>query len=140
MSWENFLEQLKREYCLKRHLLEINNEFQNLKKGNISIIKYATTFSNKVNLVSHLFPTKLSRMEKFANGLPVDCGLNVKLVTTLKSAICATKNVEIQFKEKIWKRLELERKKGLKGLQSLIIQDYFPNLAPMIRSQRMTKG
>lgn len=33
ISWEKFLMQLMEEYCSERHLLEIANEFQNLKKG-----------------------------------------------------------------------------------------------------------
>ena len=40
MSWEDFLVQLKMQYCSEQDLLEINNEFQNLKKGKMSVIEY----------------------------------------------------------------------------------------------------
>lgn len=54
ISWENFLVQLKEEYYSKRDLLEIENEFQNLKKGKMIVREYATTFFEKIKLVTYL--------------------------------------------------------------------------------------
>lgn len=69
MSWEEFLEQLKSEYLSKRDLLRIYNEFQNLKKGEMSVSQYIVAFLEKMELVPYLTPTELSNVEKFANGL-----------------------------------------------------------------------
>ena len=51
MSWEDFLVQLKMQYCYEQDLLEINNKFQNLKKGRMSVTGYAASFTEKMNLV-----------------------------------------------------------------------------------------
>ena len=86
--------QLRMQYCSEQDLLEINNEFQNLKKGRMSIIEYAVSFTEKMKLVPYLVPTELSKVNKFANGLLVGFGPMVKQATTLKAAIWAAKNVK----------------------------------------------
>lgn len=78
MSYENHLEEPKEQYCSKQDLLEINNEFQNLKKGKMSAIEYAATFEEKMKLVPYLIPTKLLKMNKFANALPADFSRTVE--------------------------------------------------------------
>lgn len=115
MSWEDFLVQLKMQYCSEQDLLEINNEFQNLKKGKMSVTEYATSFIEKMKLVPHLVPTELSKVNKFALGLLADFGLMVKKNTTLKAAIWATKNVETQIREKGLERAEVGEKKKFDG-------------------------
>ena len=65
MSWEDFVVQLKLQYCSEQDLLEINNEFQNLKKGKLSVTKYATSFTEKMKLIPYLIPTELSNVNKF---------------------------------------------------------------------------
>lgn len=84
MFWEKFLEELNRKYCTEQDLLEINNEFQNLKKGKMSVSEYDATFTKKIKLVHSLVATKLSNVNTFSMGLPVDFGPMVKLATTLK--------------------------------------------------------
>ena len=66
---------MKRQHCSEQDLLEINNEFQNLKKEKLSVTKYAASF------------TEFSKVKKLGNGLLVDYDPMVKLVTTLKVAI-----------------------------------------------------
>lgn len=87
LSLENFMEQLQREYCSKRDILKINNELQNLKKGNMSISEYVVAFIENIKLFSYLVPTILSKIDKFANGLPIDYGSKMKLATNLKETI-----------------------------------------------------
>ena len=115
MSWEEFVVQLKMQYCSEQDLLEINNEFQNLKKGKLSITEYATSFTEKMKLIPYLVPTELSKVNKFANGLPADFGPIVKQATTLKAAIWAAKNVETQIKEKGLERAEVGEKRKHEG-------------------------
>lgn len=85
---------MKREYCSERDLLEITNEFQNLKKEEMSVSKYTTTFLEKMELVPYLNLDGISKVEKFANGLPKDFGSMVKLATTLEVAIQVAKSLE----------------------------------------------
>ena len=53
----------------------------------MSIDDYAATFTEKMMLFPYLVRTELSKIEKFANGLPADFGPTVKIATTLKSAV-----------------------------------------------------
>lgn len=57
-------------YYSEIDLIDLNNEFQNLMKGRMSIDDYATAFTEKMNLFQYLVPTELAKIEKFANGLP----------------------------------------------------------------------
>ena len=65
----------------------------------MSINKYATTFTKNMKLVPHLVATKLPKVNKFTIGLPADYGPTMKLETTLKAAIKATRNVETHIEE-----------------------------------------
>ena len=115
MSWESFLEQLKMQYCSEIDLIDLNNEFQNMKKGKLSIDDYATTFTEKMKLFPYLVPSELSKIERFANGLPADFGPTVKMATTLKTAVRAAKNVETQLKERGLERNEVGEKRKMEG-------------------------
>lgn len=115
MSWDEFLEQLKMQYCSEIDMIDLNNEFQNLKKGRMSIDDYAAVFMEKMKLFPYRVPTELSKIEKFANGLPADFGPTVKMATTLKSAVRAAKNVETQQKERGLERTEVGEKRKFDG-------------------------
>lgn len=81
-----------------------------------------------------MVPTNLSKIEKFANGLPTDFGPIVKLATTLKAAIWADKNAEIQIREQGLEKAEAEEKRKFEGFQGPIIKVYFQMLTPTTRS------
>lgn len=49
MCWEDFHVQMKEEYCSVRDLLKIGNEFQNLKKGKLSVREYTATFTERMD-------------------------------------------------------------------------------------------
>lgn len=53
----------------------------------MSVEEYVAVLTEKMMLVSDLVPTELSKIEKFANGLPMDFGPIVKLATTFEAAI-----------------------------------------------------
>ena len=115
MSWEDFVEQLKMQYCSEQDLLEISNEFQNLKKGKLNVTEYAASFTEKMKFIPYLVPTELSKVNKFALGLPADYGPMVKQTTTLKVAIWAARNVETQIREKGLERSEVGEKRKFEG-------------------------
>ncbi|XP_023763492.1 uncharacterized protein LOC111911959 [Lactuca sativa] len=100
MSREAFMEQLKLQYCLEVDLIDLNNEFHNLKKRKMSVDDSDTASTERMKLFPYLVPTKLSKIEKFANRLPSDFGQTVKMATTLKIAVRAAKNVKTQLREK----------------------------------------
>lgn len=111
MSREDFLIQLKREYCSEKDLMEITNEFQNLKKGEINVSQYATTLMEMMELVPYLTPTKQSKVERFANGLPMDFGPMVNIATTLEKTIRVAKSLEDIAKEITIDKVEVGRKR-----------------------------
>ena len=59
----------------------------------MSVSEYATSFTEKMKLVPYLVPNELSKVNKFANGLPADFGLMVKQAISLKATIWEAKNV-----------------------------------------------
>ena len=50
MSWEALLEQLKMQYCSEVDLIDLNYEFQNLKKWKMNVDVYVTAFTEKMKL------------------------------------------------------------------------------------------
>lgn len=76
----------KKGILIRKRPFEISNEFQNLKKGDMSVSDYAVVFTEKMKLVSHLVPAE-SKVERFVNRLPTAFGPMVKLATTLEVAI-----------------------------------------------------
>ena len=50
--------------CSEIDLIDLNNEFQNLKKEKMSIDDYATAFTENMKLFPYLVPTELSKIEK----------------------------------------------------------------------------
>ena len=60
-------------------------------------------------------PTKIYKIERFANGLPVDFGPTVKMATTLKTIVGEVKNVETQLREKVLERTKVGEKRNFDG-------------------------
>lgn len=104
----------------------------------MSFSKYASTFIEKMKLDSHLVPTKLSKIEKFVNGLPTNYGPTVKLETTLKAAMWAAKNLEIHIRDKGVEKARNWEKGSLKDLQFLINNVGFQILSLRTRSMGVT--
>ncbi|KAL7586601.1 hypothetical protein Lser_V15G39682 [Lactuca serriola] len=68
-----------------------------------------------MKLIPYLVPTELSKVNKFARGLPADFGPMVKQEITLKVAIWAAKNVETQIRQKGLERSEVGEKRKFDG-------------------------
>ena len=81
----------------------------------MSVDEYVTSFTEKMKLFPYLVPTELSKIDRFANGLPANFGATVKMATTLKASIRAAKNVEIQLREKGLERVEVGEKRRFVG-------------------------
>lgn len=115
MSWETFTKHLKMQYYSEIDLIELNNKFQNLKKGKISVDEYVTAFTDRMKLFPYLVPTKLSKIDRFANGLPAVFGPMVKMATTLKTAVREAKNIETQIRERGLEKNKAGEKKKFEG-------------------------
>ena len=115
MPWEAFLVELKKRFCTERDLLQLQNEFLNLKKEKMSIDEYVAAFSEKLEFSLHLIPNELAKVDKFAAGLPSDYSVAVRTATTFQSAVWAAKYVENQLKEKASERAEAGEKRKFGG-------------------------
>lgn len=94
------------------------NEFQNLKKGQMSVIEYATTFNEKMELVPYLIPTELSKKDKFANGLPTDFSPSVKSANTVEAAVQVARSLDIIIKGRTTNKVKVgEKMKGERILE-----------------------
>ena len=66
-----------------------------------------------MKLVPYLVPIELSKVNKFASGLPTDFGPTIKLATTLKTTIWAARNVGTQIRQKRLEKAEAGEKRKL---------------------------
>ncbi|KAI3702757.1 hypothetical protein L6452_28509 [Arctium lappa] len=82
LSWSTFKEKLLEEYCNERSLDRIKDEFQNLKKGGISVREYSRLFMDKLGFVGHLVPTKKDKIKAYIKGLPSDMMPMVRVTKT----------------------------------------------------------
>lgn len=60
----------------------------------MSVEEYTKKFANMIPFVTIAYPTKHSRINRFANGLPWEYELEVKCAATLDDAIINARNVE----------------------------------------------
>ncbi|KAI3773112.1 hypothetical protein L6452_04311 [Arctium lappa] len=89
LSWSTFKEKLLEEYCNERSLDRIKEEFQNLKKGGMSVRVYNRLFIDKLGFVGRLVPTEKDKINAYIKGLPSDM-MSMVLVTktsTLREAM-----------------------------------------------------
>lgn len=68
-----------------------------------------------MKLVPHVVPTKLTKVDKFSNGLPTDFGPMAKLIRTLKEAIWSGRNVDTQIRDNGLDRMEVGEKMKFEG-------------------------
>lgn len=77
----------------------------------MSVSEYATAFTKKMKSVSQLIPTETSEVERFANGLPTDFILMVKLATTLETDIRISKSLEDMINGRTTTQAKVGKKK-----------------------------
>ncbi|KAI3771393.1 hypothetical protein L6452_02557 [Arctium lappa] len=82
LSWSTFKEKLLEEYCNERSLDRIKDEFQNLKKGGMSVREYSRLFMDKLGFVGHLVPTEKDKIKAYIKGLPSDMMSMVRVTKT----------------------------------------------------------
>lgn len=81
----------------------------------MSISEYVAAFTEKIKLVPYMVPTKLSKVNNFSSGLPMDFHLIVRLATNLKAVIWVARNVETQIRKKGLEKAKNGEKMKLEG-------------------------
>ncbi|KAI3702884.1 hypothetical protein L6452_28637 [Arctium lappa] len=82
LSWSTFKKKLLEEYCNERSLDRIKDEFQNLKKGGMSVREYNRLFMDKLGFVGLLVPTEKDKIKAYIKGLPSDMMSMVRVTKT----------------------------------------------------------
>ncbi|PWA43778.1 hypothetical protein CTI12_AA531610 [Artemisia annua] len=72
----------------------IEREFISLQNGNISIDKYNTAFTEKLQFAMRLCPHEKSKVDRYVQGLPYEYRIAVRIRNTLEEAMDASKVVE----------------------------------------------
>ncbi|KAI3718287.1 hypothetical protein L6452_19151 [Arctium lappa] len=78
LAWPTFKKKIMKKYCNERALDKIEEEFKNLKKGNMSVVDYAKQFLDKLNIVEHLATDEGSKIKAFVKGLHVEIKTGVR--------------------------------------------------------------
>ncbi|KAI3758507.1 hypothetical protein L6452_06072 [Arctium lappa] len=78
LPWPTFKKKIMEKYCNERALDKIEEEFKNLKKGNLSVADYAKQLLDKLSIVEHLATDEKSQIKAFVRGLPTDMKTGVR--------------------------------------------------------------
>lgn len=89
LLWPTFKKKVLDKYCSERARDKIEEEFRNLKKGNLSISDYSKQFVEKLSLVEHLATDEKMKIKAYHRGLPAEMKTAVRnaKVTTLQEVI-----------------------------------------------------
>ena len=83
LTREEFLTHFKKKFCSARHILQLENDLLNMKKGNKPIDEYTDELMNKMEFSLRILPDELSKIAAYAKGLPSDYDVAVNSATTL---------------------------------------------------------
>ena len=103
--------QFKRKYCSTQNLLELETQFLTLKKGSMTIDEYTNNFTDKIEFALRLVPDELTKIDKYAKGLPWEYVVPVRQAPTLEATIWAAKSVEDMIKGRAASKLEVVEKR-----------------------------
>ncbi|PWA56192.1 hypothetical protein CTI12_AA417370 [Artemisia annua] len=94
MTWDAFSNKIRTKYCGPGAVQRIEREFLSLQKGNMSIDKYNTAFTEKLQFAMRLCPDEKSKVDRYVQGLPYEYRTAVRIKNTLEEAMDASKVVE----------------------------------------------
>lgn len=61
MTSEKFLVHFKRKFRSNQNMIELENKFLTLKKGNLSVDEYTNSFTDNIEFTLHLVPNELKK-------------------------------------------------------------------------------
>ena len=70
LTWAEFLVHFKCKFCSAQNMLELENQFLPLKNDNMSIDEYTNAFTDEMDSTLRLVPDELTKVDKYAEGLP----------------------------------------------------------------------
>ena len=70
LTWADFLVHFKQKYCSSQNILELQNYFLILKKGNITVDECTNPFTVKMEFSMRIDPYELSKINMYAKGFP----------------------------------------------------------------------
>jgi hypothetical protein len=69
LNWRDFREEFEERYYSWQHRKEKEQEFFDLKQGDMTVLEYESRFRNLAVFTSTYLPTKCHRVERFHDGL-----------------------------------------------------------------------
>ena len=81
----------------------------------MSIDEYTNNFTEKMEFALRLVPDELTKIDKYAKGLPWEYAVPVRQAPTLEAAIWAAKYVEDMIKGRTASKVEVGEKRKFEG-------------------------
>ena len=81
----------------------------------MSIDEYTNNFTEKMEFALRLVPDELTKIDKYAKGLPWEYAVPVRQAPTLEAAIRAAKSVEDMIKGRAASKVEVGEKRKFDG-------------------------
>lgn len=94
LSWIVFVEKLNSRFCSEGAMQPNEKEFLNMQKCSLTVAKYNTSFTEKLQIARHLCPLKRSLIARYVEGLPYPYQSVVRGQTTLEAAMEEARRVE----------------------------------------------
>ena len=107
--------QFKRKFCSAQNMLELENKFLTLTKGSMSVDEYTNNFTDKMEFALRIVPDELTKVDRYAKGLPWEYEVPVHQAHTLEAAIWAAKSVENMIKGRTTDKVEVGEKRKFEG-------------------------
>ncbi|KAI3757722.1 hypothetical protein L6452_05265 [Arctium lappa] len=124
LTWPVFKEKIMDKYCSERSMDKLEREFQDLKKGNLSVVGYSKLFLENLNLVGHLVPDERSKIKAYHQGLPAEMRMAVRNAkcSTLQEVIEESLLVEDDINAERDEKKHVGEKRKWEGPSGLIRQ------------------
>ena len=81
----------------------------------MSIDQYTNNFTDKMEFALRLIPEELTKIDKYAKGLPWEYAVPVRQEPTLEATIWAAKSVEDMIKGRAANKVEVRDKRNFEG-------------------------
>ncbi|XP_022019290.1 uncharacterized protein LOC110919327 [Helianthus annuus] len=94
LTWAMFIERFNEDHCTRRDRNKMIEEFLTLKKGDMTVAKFASKFVEKLKFARKVAPDEEEVVNRFLAGLPAAYRSAVRRATTLNEAIQEAKIVE----------------------------------------------
>lgn len=116
LTWVEFLVHFMRKYCAAQMILELENQFLNLKRGSLTVEEYTDAFTDNMEFALCIVPEKLNKIDRYNKGLPQEYIVPVKQSPTFEAGVWAEKVVENMVKVRTADNTKVREKGNLMDL------------------------